>query len=422
MANALRNTAVFLAAILVGCALAEGMLRMIGFSYPNFWIPDPLAGSRLRPGIEGWQRDEGQAYIKVNSQGLRDREHAIPKPPRTYRIAVLGDSYAEAMQVEVEQTFWGALPRQLQRCGFAGGRRIEPVNFGVSGYGTGMQLLTLRERVWKYEPDLVLLAFFPGNDVRNNSRRLEGDGYRPYFDLRDGELHLNDRYRSDRGFVAKQRVAESRKALQSLRLYQLMRRVKAGEVGGQHNAPIAQSIAEKGAGARARRAILLGEPGLDEHVFRPPQDAAWREAWEITDRLVAKVHEETVRWGARFLLVVLSTPGTVYPDAAMRQEYAASLGVDTLFYPEERLARVGREKGFEVVALAPEMQKRADAAGAYYHGFPNTRPGFGHWNAQGHAVAAELIAAALCAGQSDPERNVVLPAQAVPASHVAAPR
>jgi hypothetical protein len=49
--------------------------------------------------------------------------------------------------------------------------------------------------------------------------------------------------------------------------------------------------------------------------------------------------------------------------------------------------------------LAPELQKRAEAGGVYYHGFSNTKPGFGHWNEAGHAAAAELIAERLCRAQ-----------------------
>jgi hypothetical protein len=412
-----RNGALAAASVLLAVALAELALRAIGFSYPNFWVPDPLTGSALRPGMEGWQQTEGRAYVRVNSRGLRDREHALPKPPRTYRIAILGDSYAEAIQVEMEQTFWALLPARLARCNFADGRRVEPVNFGVSGYGTALQLITLRERVWQYEPDLVLLAFFPGNDVRNNSRRLEDEPGRPYFELRDGALRLDNDILADPAFVARQQTAAARASLQKLRLYQLLRRVKAGhDTRGQHNAPIAAALAGGGAVA------TLAERGLDENAFRPPRDPAWREAWDLTDRLLLKVHEEVAARGARFVLVVLSTPGTVYPDPAMRERYAASLGVQTLFYPDERLERLGRERGFQVVPLGPPMQKLADASNTYYHGFPNTRLGFGHWNPAGHAAAAELIAEALCAGRHDPERQLVHPEWAPPASRVALPR
>jgi lysophospholipase L1-like esterase len=384
----LGNWTLVCASVVLALLLAEGALRLAGFSYPAFWRPDALSGASLRPGMEGWQSGEGHAYVKINQQGLRDREHELNKPAGTYRIAVLGDSYAEALQVELERTFWSLLPPRLERCGFAGGRRIETVNFGVSGYGTADELLTLRERAWRYQPDMVLLAFFPGNDVRNNSRALDGSRDRAYFVLKDGKLVLDASFRDDPEFRDNERVTAQRALLQDLRLYQLGRRVRAGNVEKHfHNAPIAAALA---AGAD------LAEPGLDEKVFREPVDTAWREAWEVTDRLVQATADETAAHHARFLLVVLSTPGTVYPDAKLRASYARRLGVKSLLYPEERLQRVGQQHGFDVLALAPEMQLRADASGAFFHGFDNTKPGFGHWNEAGHALAAELIADRLC--------------------------
>jgi hypothetical protein len=386
----IKNLALLGASLAVAVVLGELALRIAGFSYPNFWRPDPVVGTVLAPGMEGWQRDEGRAYVKVSSQGLRDREHPLAKPSNTYRIAILGDSYAEAMQVEQDKAFWALLPQKLEACGFAGGKKIETVNFGVSGYGTGHELLMLKSRVWPYSPDMVLLAFFPGNDVRNNSKALEGEK-RPYFSLKDGRLWLDTAFRDDPEFKEKQHIAQHRAFLQELRLYQLMRRVRAGNIAQHfHNAPVAAAAA---AGQK------LTEPGLDEQVFLEPKDAKWRDAWDITDRLVLATYEETRRHAARFLLTVLSTPGSVYPDAQMRARYAKTLGVSSLFYPEERLQRLGEKNGFEVLALAPEMQKRADAQHVFFHGFPNTKPGFGHWNEAGHATAAELIAERLCSKQ-----------------------
>jgi len=386
----IKNLAVALVSVAVALVLGEMALRVVGFSYPNFWRPDPVVGTVLAPGMEGWQRDEGSAYVKVSAQGLRDREHSVAKPAGTYRIAVLGDSYAEAMQVDLERAFWALLPKKLEACGFGGGKKVETVNFGVSGYGTGHELLTLQNRVWQYSPDLVMLAFFPGNDVRNNSKALEGEK-RPYFSLKDGKLFLDSAFRDDPEFKEKQHIAEHRAFMQELRLYQLMRRVRAGNIAQHfHNAPVAAAAA---AGEK------LTEPGLDEQVFLQPKDDKWRDAWDVTDRLVVAASEETRQHGARFLLAVLSTPGSVFPDAGMRERYAKTLGVSSLFYPEERLQGLGKANGFEVLALAPEMQKRADAQHVYFHGFPNTKPGFGHWNEAGHAAAADLIAQRLCRQQ-----------------------
>ena len=386
----IKNLVLVAASVAVALGVGEAALRFVGFSYPNFWLPDPVMGTVLTPGMEGWQLDEGKAYVKVSSQGLRDREHPLAKPAGTYRIAVLGDSYAEAMQVDVERAFWALLPKKLEACGFAKGKKVETVNFGVSGYGTGHELLMLQNRVWPYAPDMVLLAFFPGNDVRNNSKALEGEK-RPYFSLKDGKLLADMAFRDDPEFREKQHIAVHRAFLQRLRLYQLLRRVRAGDIARHfHNSPMAAAVAKGEA---------LTEAGLDEQVFVEPKDGKWREAWEVTDRLVLAAQQETREHGARFLLVTISTPASVYPDAEMRRRYEKGLGVTSLFYPEERLQRLGEQAHFEVMPLAPELQKRAEAGGVYYHGFSNTKPGFGHWNEAGHAAAAELIAERLCRAQ-----------------------
>jgi hypothetical protein len=380
--------------VLAGTAVALGLgelaLRALGFSQPVFSSPDVVAGSRLRPGAAGWTHAEGAAYVRINSQGWRDREHSFEKPAGVYRIAVLGDSYAEAMQVPLEQAFWSLLPGQLGRCGFAPGREIEAINFGVSGYGTAQELVTLRERAWRYAPDLVLLAFFPGNDVRNNSKALEPDQQRPFFVLRGGGLELDESFRDAPRFRQKVRSAERFTALRDLRLYELMWKVRAGNFRVHHNAPIAVALAD------GSQVPSLNEAGLDENVLRPPADGAWREAWEVTDRLIVEMQQEVRAGGARFVLAVLSTPSAVYPDPALRKRYAEVLGIDDLFYPETRLLRLARENGIDAVGLGPEMQRYADATGSFLHGFPNSKPGFGHWNEAGHALAASLIARHLC--------------------------
>src|ERR1700752_2350071 len=112
----IKNLGVVAASVAIALVLGEVALRATGFAYPNFWEPDPLTGTKLRPGMEGWQRDEGKAYVKISSQGLRDVEPPVANPAGTYRIAILGDSYAEAMQVDEARAFWWLLPQRLQAC------------------------------------------------------------------------------------------------------------------------------------------------------------------------------------------------------------------------------------------------------------------------------------------------------------------
>ena len=165
--------------IIGGAVCIEIGLRVIGISYPSFYDLDQHRGNALHPNAEGWYRDEGESYVQINSQGLNDREHEIAKPAGTFRIAVLGDSYTEAFQVPRENAFWAVLEKQLSSCPAFKGTKVEVINLGISGHGTAQEYLTLKHHGWRYSPDLVLVAFYTGNDVRNNSRALEKSDYTP---------------------------------------------------------------------------------------------------------------------------------------------------------------------------------------------------------------------------------------------------
>ena len=161
-----------LSSLLLSLAIIEIALRITGYSYPEFYVADAQRGYALRPGLRGWYRKEGEAFVQINSDGLRDREHSKRKPANTIRIAVLGDSYTEAFQVNFENSFCALLERKLHECPALSGHEVEVINFGVSGYGTAQELITLRNQVWQYSPDIVLLAFTTNNDISDNVRGL----------------------------------------------------------------------------------------------------------------------------------------------------------------------------------------------------------------------------------------------------------
>jgi hypothetical protein len=378
--------------------LAEGALRVAGVSHPNFYRPDPRRGWSLRPGAEGWQRKEGEAYVRINRDGLRDdRDHPREKPPGELRIAVLGDSCVEAVQVPLERTFWSLLEERLPRCERFRGRPVEALGFGVSGYGTAQALITQREEVWKYRPDLVLLAFYAGNDVRNNDRALDQDPARPYFVLpkgptgptgSTGPLALDDSFRSSPGYrfrtAAPGRLLYG--AFDHSRLLQLGKQAK-GAVDGWVGAWRA---------SRVEAAAAVRELGLDNAVYSPPRDENWARAWKVTEAMLRALRDDAAAHATPFGVVSLTTGAQVHPDPAARRELMEQLGLETLFYPDERVAAFGRAEGIPVLALAPDLQRLAEREGAYLHGFANTPPGEGHWNERGHAAAAERIAEWLC--------------------------
>jgi hypothetical protein len=392
MARRLQNVLLVVASLAIGTVGAEIALRAAGVSFAHFYRPDPLIGEVLIPGTEGWDRSENPTYVRINSMGMRDREHSVEKPPGVYRIAVLGDSYAEAKQVPLEATFWAVAERALADCPARGGRTIEVLNFGVAGYGTTQELLTLEHRALRFQPDLVLLAFLTGNDVRNNSIELQGRG-KPHFVEKNGELVL------DRSFAASigNRVRLSAvgtwfyEQLPKSRVLQLL--YEAAQARKRRGQMERRQQEMREAPEQANQGFELG---LDHQVYLEPSEPDWGRAWRITEKLLVRAHDLATAADARFLLVVLSNGIQVHPDPAVRRKFAAALGVSDVFYPDRRLGEFAARSGIEHLLLAPRLAEHAQAHGQCLHGFIGAIPCAGHWNAAGHEVAGAMIADKIC--------------------------
>jgi lysophospholipase L1-like esterase len=382
--------------------LVEVALRIVGFSFPSFYQPDPVFGWELRPGAEAWWTREGRALVRVNGAGQRDRERTLAKPPGTWRLALLGDSVVEAVQVPLEETFGQLLERRLGSCPALAGRAVEVLNFGVAGYGTAQEYLTLTHRALDYTPDAALLVFFGGNDVANNLRALDGNRERPFFLLgADGELTLDDSFRHGRGFRLRESAGPLYGLANSSRLLQLAKAARS-----------AQRL--RAQGGHATNADAIGaEGGLDEQAMRPPGDATWVAGWEVTEALLAATQVAAASGGLPFGVTTATIPVQVHPDPAVRQRLQQRLGVADLDHADRRVAAVGERAGFPVLRLAPALRERAERTGTALHGFANTPPATGHWNAAGHAAAAELLAPWVCtelAGRSPGSAAPMAPA------------
>lgn len=379
-----------LALILSGCGFAfvliEIGLRLFGIAYPYFYIHDTLTGYSHKPRAEGLWSREGEASITINRAGLRDREHRLEKPDGTFRIVLLGDSYTEAMQVPLEQTYGARLEQELPGCPALDGRQVETVNFGVSGYSTAQELLVLRHKASPYQPDLVLLAFFTENDIRGNSPELDPQSMSPYFRMRDGRLVLDDSFRQSMEFRLQQ-LPFSAEAFEASRVLQVVRQAKYKLKGYLKQVAHQERMQDRG----------VPDLGLDSPVYLQPTDPLWEQAWTITEELIVLMQREVEAGGRRFLLVSLSNPDQVHPDIQHRQSVARQLGVPDLFYPDRRIQALATREGIELLSLAEPLAVYAEQEGVFLHGFPNTQMGQGHWNATAHRLAGHLMSERICA-------------------------
>lgn len=198
------NIALVCFGLLVGLLIAEGALKVLrhykrGSEFENLGelreamlqVPDKSAGSErratlgdivipnpddqiiyeLKPDLD---LKFMRAQVRTNSWGMRGPEVEIEKPADTFRIALLGDSFAFGWGVEEEQSFARVLEQNLNTL-FGGRVHYQVLNFAVPGYSTFQEVQSFIQKGSCFDPDAVLVYFVQNDfglpffvrDVRN---------------------------------------------------------------------------------------------------------------------------------------------------------------------------------------------------------------------------------------------------------------
>ncbi|HYM10498.1 MAG TPA: SGNH/GDSL hydrolase family protein, partial [Bryobacterales bacterium] len=157
--------------VLATLAVAEFAIRITPLGRPRldltpFLQYNPRLGWSNRPFARGTVYDrEYVTYLQYNSKGMRGPERPYAKPPGTYRILALGDSFVDGYTVALDDRVTEQLERLLHAAKTP--PRVETIAMGVAGYSTDQELLWLESEGLRYEPDLVVLLFFD-NDIYGN--------------------------------------------------------------------------------------------------------------------------------------------------------------------------------------------------------------------------------------------------------------
>ncbi len=102
-------------------------------------------------------------YVVRNSKGYRDKEYSYEKPEGVFRILVLGDSQTFGHGInKLEDTWHKKLENSLNKN--LDHPRFEIISLAGEGWNTDTQLYELFLNGFKFNPDLVLLAFYH-NDI-----------------------------------------------------------------------------------------------------------------------------------------------------------------------------------------------------------------------------------------------------------------
>ena len=168
----LKNLALVVLGLVVGLLLAELALRVLArFNAPVRYLAT-IGAAPERPvfaDLEAYlasQRPQVEPHRDVfnfwtNSLGLNDVEFVVPKPAGRFRILALGDSftygsvpYPDAVMTRLEEALRADCPRVS----------LDLLNFGISGAGVWDYKTLLELGAEIFDPDLVLVNFYMGND------------------------------------------------------------------------------------------------------------------------------------------------------------------------------------------------------------------------------------------------------------------
>jgi SGNH hydrolase-like domain, acetyltransferase AlgX len=138
---------------LIGAFGEVSMIILEPYLFKGFYEYDPDLGFRVR----AHQPTEGGL---TNKYGFNDRDYPEQKTEGVFRVLVVGDSFSWAGGREGNYT--ALLERKLED--HYGYHKIDVINAGYPMTHTAQQLAMLKKYGLRYNPDMVLLGFFVGND------------------------------------------------------------------------------------------------------------------------------------------------------------------------------------------------------------------------------------------------------------------
>lgn len=311
--------------------------------------------------------------IRLNNYGLHDSNVTLDKLPGEYRILIVGDSFAQGWQVALEQTFPYLLEQQLNA---SSDRAIEVINLSVDEKGTDRELLLYAGFGWRFQPDVVLLAVYIGNDLMDNSAVLSAHhgAYapfdRPFFTLdADGALRLHNAPEIEPG-----RHPDSPAWLWL-----------AGITASQTPLPAMPTPAAPRIISEAPYQV---EYPVELGVYLP-ETPEWTDAWAVTEALIRQFRALVEAQGSQFAVVIIPDRRAVHSkDWDVTVEYWPVLQGANPMAPGARLEAFLEAEGIPTLNLTYTLNgwalTRDETERLYYWDD-------GHFNAAGHAVAAQRL-------------------------------
>lgn len=392
MKAALKNLALISVALLISILVGEFILRLVPNRYEMarayYATENREIGQRrfgdglftLTPGAKG--RKSAICYdtesIQANQQGFRDKPWNVDK--KGFRIAVMGDSFVQAVQVDANKIFTTRLSKLTG---------MEVLNVGIGGYSTATQLSAYRRLVRPFRPNLVVLAFYLGNDVKGNSCALD-PGRSICGRLEGGEVVLSNALKTKEDGSVPGVAMEHRPSPVDGTFVARIKTVLRTHSAAYH---VLRDLRLIGAGLINQ---ALGQVSFKWRLYLRNEQQQWSDAWSITEGLLASLKSDIEADGGRLAIVSVPEHFVASPDWRRELMFGAGSGVPDDFdveHPSRRLTAIARKLDLPILDLLPGFLRYRDKFGLKYPYFSFSCDG--HWNPLAHDLVAHEVAAFL---------------------------
>jgi hypothetical protein len=298
-----------------------------------------------------------------NSLGFNDDDHSFENPSRHFRIVVLGDSLVEALEVSRHQSFHKLLEKKLNAMSHE--QKFEVIALGRAGNGARRNYQWLEQLGMKYRPDLVMMEFFPTNDVLDDSNDLRL--------LRDEQILKLRKISPLMDRPAIYRPKSDSFILNHSKLFPM----------------IAQSLVNLR--FRFFRYSLPSHEQIPVQYFIYAADYphVWKRAWKTTLEHINKTRELASSGESDFLLIYFSERFKLSKEdqELLLKTYPAMAQYKWDFdHPQKILDHFSKSNRIRFLNLEPLF-----AAEYQMNKIPLHYEYDGHWNLAGHNLAAEMI-------------------------------
>jgi lysophospholipase L1-like esterase len=306
------------------------------------------------PDTVRYRLNPGNAWLgkQPNTLGFYDEEFAESKPPGIVRVVVLGDSYTVGLVPYTEN--------YVTRIDDALGDRVEVLNLGVVHMAVRQYLEILVSDGLRFDPDLVVVSLFIGNDIRR-------DPPRGLFSEVGSEALSAARVLWT--VFAEGSPYRSALSVNSHGLFRL-----------------------EADGTRVEEPVMSVEKHLRREwkhldaLFGPPGTDRMRESWSDTEAALGELVEVCRARGTPVVATLAPDEIQVTPKLlnTVAAHYSADPARFDMDYPNRRLGALLERLSVPVLDFTPALREAEREAPTYH-------PRAVHWNRRGNDVVARTL-------------------------------